>query len=92
LSLKAEGGVDSRNGTTVPDQRDHLRDDFLVGATAKEERSRTLAERFATHDTAIAWWSAAMNPDVALAQLSPCRTLQVRAEYSLRIDATPPSA
>jgi hypothetical protein len=92
LSLKAEGGLDSRNGTTVPDQGDHLRDDLLVGATAKEERSGTLAEGFATHDTAIARWSTAMNPDVALAKLSPCGTVQVGAEYGLRIDGTPPSA
>src|SRR5262249_37197683 len=80
LGLEAEGAFDRRNGTAIADQRDDARDGVLVGAPAKEERTGTLAERFATYSTAIARWRAAMNPNGALTNLASCRTVQVRAE------------
>src|SRR4029453_12202004 len=76
----------------VADERHHARDGLLSSPAPEEDCAGAVTERFATDTTAIAGSLATMDADVAFVDLTPCATVHVRAEYTLRIDDTPPSA
>jgi hypothetical protein len=76
--------LDGWNRTAVADQRDHTGDGRLIGAPTKEGCTGASAEGLTADVTDQARSGFAVTADVALADLSSCRTVQVRTEYLWR--------
>jgi hypothetical protein len=90
LRLKAKGGLHCGNRTAVTNQRNHTGTRLLISTSTVEDRARPSAKRLRADLAPVTRSLARVDADVALANLPSCGAVQVRAEYCLRIDSTPP--
>ncbi len=83
--IQAEGHDNRLQRATMRQQRDHQGHRLFSRAQAEEGRPLAGGKGLAAFPATVAAFLPAVDRDIALANLPPCRTVPVRAEYRLRI-------
>src|SRR5260221_6096333 len=80
--IRVHNGLD---GTSVGQQAHHDHDQLRWRAQSFQHGSPSCIKGALAHPTAIAIWSATMNPHVARSEFASCRTRRVRAKLVRRV-------